>query len=283
MSAFFESYINLRNEKNFKAGFIFNADETMVRLGENQTKLAFFQGEPPPVLLDPGNKEHVTLLICVSASGYALKTLAIISRLTVPEFPPEVTSSFDITGNKKGWMTKEIFRNWLFNSFIPQVTYMREYCQANEPVLLILDNHVSRNDLDHDLLWSTYNLKILFIPAHTSHILQPLDLCVNNHFKKLLASIFEPIRLEDSQQRRIRLLTNTARVLNSTLTEHYIKLGWERTGLEPICPQFVYDSGFVRNVAPLNSNEAPAPVRAPKRRRGEKFSSNILINGQLAK
>ena len=114
-----------------------------------------------------------------------------------------------------------------------------------------------------------------------SHIVQPLDLCVNNHFKQLLTNIFEPIHQEDCQSRRIRLLRCTSRVLNSSLTEHFIKLGWERTGLERIHPQCVYNSGLVQNLDSSKRNEPPAQEPAPKRRRGETFASNILINGQL--
>lgn len=57
MLSFFATYVKIRTAFGIKPGFIFNADETMVRLGENQTKVAVSGDEPPSIRLDPGSTE----------------------------------------------------------------------------------------------------------------------------------------------------------------------------------------------------------------------------------
>jgi hypothetical protein len=106
--------------------------------------------------------------------------------------------------------------------------------------------------------------------------LQPADLSVNNHFKQLLCSQYKTVQGESCPIQRATLLSESARVLSSTFTEHYIRCGWERSGLWPIDSTLVLDTGIVRNVPP----EAVAATHPPQRRRGPRFNSQIYGLGE---
>ena len=73
--------------------------------------------------------------------------------------------------SETGWSNAELFRKYLQEHFV-------KFIPVREPeqhLLLILDGHKSHISLDL-LEWAKERKIILFIlPAHTSHILQPLD------------------------------------------------------------------------------------------------------------
>ncbi|XP_047125213.1 uncharacterized protein LOC124807393 [Hydra vulgaris] len=69
-----------------------------------------------------------------------------------------------------GWINEHLFVDWL-NHFISFAKPTKD-----EPVLLVLDNHESHISLDCYLLCGGNGIVLLFLPPHTSHRMQPLDL-----------------------------------------------------------------------------------------------------------
>lgn len=65
-------------------------------------------------------------------------------------------------------MTSELFLNWFTKSFVPHV-------KGDTPSLLIFDGHSSHVTADLITAAQANGITILKLPAHTSHILQPLD------------------------------------------------------------------------------------------------------------
>ena len=86
---------------------------------------------------------------------------------------------------KSVWMTNESFRGWVENIFRPHINKTRQ--NPDEPVLLVVDGHASRAQGDVMGKLASNNIHVLVIAAHTSHILQALDLKVNRVFKEQLA------------------------------------------------------------------------------------------------
>ena len=82
-------------------------------------------------------------------------------------------------------MSNEGFRGWTENVFLPHIKKARQ--NPDEPVLLVVDGHSSRSQADVMESFASNNVHVLVIPAHTSHILQPLDLGGNRVFKEQLA------------------------------------------------------------------------------------------------
>jgi hypothetical protein len=60
---------------------------------------------------------------------------------------------------------------------------------ADEPVLLLLDGHVSRRNVTALMIFYLFNVDILIIPGRTTHVLQPFDV-----------SIAAPLKAEFKQQ-----------------------------------------------------------------------------------
>lgn len=71
-------------------------------------------------------------------------------------------------------MDGELFVEWFRKVFIPN-------CGTGRPVILIMDNHDSHISLPVIRLARENDIILLGLPAHTTHILQPLDVKVRLH------------------------------------------------------------------------------------------------------
>ena len=86
--------------------------------------------------------------------------------------------------NSKSWMTKHLFMDWFKSYFCPAVESYLKRKNLDCKALLMIDNapgHGSIEELEN--LHPT--IKIKFLPANTTSILQPMDQGVISTFKKL--------------------------------------------------------------------------------------------------
>ena len=74
------------------------------------------------------------------------------------------------TTSENGWTSNSIAVNWLEQIFLPETKPNEKEYQ-----ILILDGHGSH--ISVDFLWACKQNKVelIFLPAHTSHVLQSLD------------------------------------------------------------------------------------------------------------
>ena len=86
--------------------------------------------------------------------------------------------------------------------------------------LLIIDGYSSRNNLNTLKMLRDANIEMIFIPAHMSHLVQPLDLCP---FKEL-KQIFHGWQWSPSWPKVLRHLCDG---LQGTLLRYHILAGWE--------------------------------------------------------
>ena len=79
-----------------------------------------------------------------------------------------------------GWSKGEIFRKFFEEHFLPFVGSAAH----NDPIVLIYDRHASHKTYK-TIRWVREKGIILFVlPAHSSHLLQPLDIAVFGPFKR---------------------------------------------------------------------------------------------------
>eukprot|EP01039_Chlorochromonas_danica_P008875 gene8875-9788_t len=209
------------------------------------------------------------------AAGKLLTPLLILPLKTFPTLSDSVVSAFNLAGSSTGFITGEILKNVLIKGFIEDVKKIREtHGLGDRRALLILDNHSSRNAIiEQHENFEANGIEILFIPAHSSHLLQPLDLGVNLHFKQLYYSQKSKednqSQNEDAGTRRdhnLQILADCLRTADSPLP---IKTSWERTGLWPINRDVPLRSASVLR-------EFEAILEAVKRKRGQAFGQGRI-------
>ena len=130
-----------------------------------------------------GSRGQTTILECISAIGASTDLAVVYKGKSVQQqwFPSQL-DLFDnqhFTATENGQTTNATALKWLEKVFIPQ-TQPRDHLAR----LLILDGHGSHQTTE--FLWKCleYNIYLLFLPAHTSHVLQPLDLMVFSSLKR---------------------------------------------------------------------------------------------------
>ena len=259
------TYSDLLKEHGFGPEDIWNFDETMLKPTSKRLKVFTRRGSPRPVVADSKHMyEHITLGLCISASGHYAPTLVIFPLKCSPELPEEVLEFFAVGGQANGWIDSAILCNMIENIFAP---FVKERNQTRgKPLaktLLILDGHSTRAELDTKKLRDQYNIWVLLLPAHTSAILQPLDLTVNGEFKIDLKKRFKIQKDEPRPETRQRLLLATRESLEKVLNPTTIKTGFRRSGLWPLNPSKPASHGsVVAEIAPTT----PTPPEKKKKR-----------------
>ena len=87
---------------------------------------------------------------------------------------------------KKGYMTRATFMEIITQIFIPYVKRKRERLglASDAPAALVVDGHSSRYYPPVLEALRENNIALLIIPAHSSHLIQPLDLILNKQVKE---------------------------------------------------------------------------------------------------
>lgn len=130
----------------------------------------------------PSSRGWTTILKCISAIEASTDPTVVYKGKSVQQqwFPSQLDlfNNWHFTATENGWTTDATALKWLEKVFIPQ-TQPHDHSTR----LLILDGHRSHETTE--FLWKClkYNIYLLFLPAHTSHILQPLNLTVFSSLK----------------------------------------------------------------------------------------------------
>ena len=161
--------ILVKNNILNKASNIFNCDETGFSLAPKSPKVVTTVGSKQVSHITGDTKTQITVLVCTSASGYALPPFVIFDRktlnpqLTVGEVPGTLYGL-----SKKGWIDRSLFSDWFFNHFL-------EYAPSSRPLLLIFDGHSSHYCPEVIRAASEQEIIIFTLPPNTTHLCQPLD------------------------------------------------------------------------------------------------------------
>jgi hypothetical protein len=253
---------------------LYNMDETSVKLSDQHVKVISKQGAPRPRKISDKFGEHLTLVLCVPASGTYVKPLLILALKTLPRLDPITETFFYISGQANGSITKQIFFNWTVDIFLPHIAEMRKlYNEPDEWILLLVDGHNSRDFMPSIIEFNAHKVLVLVLPAHSSTVLQPLDLQVNYQFKRVLTDHFSIKKGEPKEEQRIRLLNMSVQALQVALSPLYIKSGFSKAGIWPFSKDAPLKSSLVRD-----PEEAVVQSAAPKRHAAVRISGMILNN-----
>jgi len=233
ITEFFESLKNTVTNYAYHKKLIINIDETFLCPKANKMKV-YTQKSKAIAQVKIVADEHTSLMFAIRASGDYMRPLVIFPLKTYPPLSPEVEESFTIVGSESGWITDEIFYNWITGDFIEQINEIRTKVPADQQrVLLISDNHGSRYVRRTIDFLIANNIDLVTIPPHSSTVLQPLDLTCNAEFKRILTNNYNPILNLNAPDRRMYLMDLTLKVLPMALSALNIENGYKCSGIIP--------------------------------------------------
>ena len=179
---------------------VYNMDEMGAeRFADRKRIYVLFPPERGPVeegvaVGVPRSARRCTLMACIAMDGTRLKPAVITktptmnSKLFETGYGPESLTLFT---TKNSFITRDVFGEWLTKTFIPHVEKRRRRLRRRIPgidtrAVLILDQCSCHVKDEHRQMLARRNITLVFLPAHTSHLTQPLDLGVFGRLKNVL-------------------------------------------------------------------------------------------------
>jgi hypothetical protein len=152
---------------------IYNFDETGFAMGIASTSKVVtgrdYHGRRK--LLQPGNREWITVIECINQNEVLPPTIIFKAKNLMTGWFSTVPRDWRFEVSDNGWTTDAIGLSWLEESFIPHVIKRRRGAYS----MLVMDGHGSHLTPQFDSICMANNIITICMPAHSSHLLQPLD------------------------------------------------------------------------------------------------------------
>ncbi|KAI9042945.1 uncharacterized protein KD926_004736 [Aspergillus affinis] len=183
----------------------------------------------------PGNGEWVTSIVTINAAGSVLPPQIIFAgKMLQARWFETIPDSYSISVSENGWTTDKLGFEWLqgFDRYIASKPAGR--CR-----LLILDGHGSHSTVEFDQFCKEKKIISLYMPPHSSHKLQPLDVGCFAPLKQLYGQ-----RISDAIQNGIEFidkdfLYHYQHVHPKAFSSSNIRSSFQATGLVPYNPDRV--------------------------------------------
>jgi transposase len=230
-----------------------NMDETGFAEGETRAgKVAGSAESRYAIVTSSDVTTWVTAAECISAAGKVITPAVILSGEHLQgQWLPEGELPCALASQPKGWMNADIMLCWFRDIFLPETKPEI----ASLWRILLLDGVKSHVNEDLMQLAASNNVRLHYLPAHTSHITQPLDVGV---FHVLKLRFREGIR-------KYADIPSTAPISKQHFLEEY-KIAHEKAMTEKNIRSAFKTSGVwptvFRRVRKRLEDTPPAPVAA---------------------
>lgn len=186
----------------------------------------FLKGVPAKRVTGGNARKTTTVLACVSADGGKMPPMILHKgkRIWDNMMGENAYPGTSYAVSENGWMTEYAFNNWFKETFLTHI--------KTRPVLLIYDGHLSHISMELVQMAIESEVTILKLPPHTSHILQPLDVCVFKGIKTTWDSVLAGWAKHNYGKHlpKSEFANVLGKVWGSIKTE-VIKKGFEKTGI----------------------------------------------------
>jgi hypothetical protein len=162
---------------------IHNFDETGFQMGVigSMKVVTGSERRTKPTLVQPGDREWVTVINSICAAGYAIPPFIVYKgRVHISAWYEEADIPYDwrFGISENGWTDNDIGFAWL--KHFDEHTKPR---QVGVYRLLILDSHESHLSQDFKDYCLEHKILTENLPPHSSHVSQPLDVVIHSPLK----------------------------------------------------------------------------------------------------
>lgn len=232
VTEFFDNYERVLLRYNFPPNRIINLDETGVTTVLPTPKvLAEKKQRQVGQIVSAERGELVTFCGIVTATGAALPPVYVFPRVHSKDAflngAPEGSLGL---ATRSGWMTAELHIQVL------QHIQRHTSCTKDNTILIICDNHESHISIEAVNYCRENGIIYLSLPPHTSHKLQPLDVCIFGPFKSKLKIAFNDWHIQNVG--KTLSIYNIAALTKSAFLESFtpknITSGFSKPGIWPL-------------------------------------------------
>jgi len=256
----FSALKKLIEEHNIQPADLYNFDETGFRIGvANNQWIVIRDASRASYLATDTERELVTSMETISADGNVLPPLLILpgkmhqsAWYTATGLP----SSTLVAVTETGYSNDEVAFQY--------IQHFKRYSglrQQGAHRLLLCDGHGSHHTREFLAYAEAHNICTLGLPAHTTHILQPLDVVVFQPLKYYHSrAVAEATRTGCTHFNKLEFLAAITSIRAQTFKASTIKSAFKKTGLYPFDPEVVIGSMRERRSPTL---ETPSQASSP--------------------
>jgi hypothetical protein len=218
----------------------YNFDEVGFMMGKIQPTMVVTSTErrSNTKLIQPGNREWATIIQGVNSEGWAIPPFIIVAgqnHLASWYQDHNIPPDWVISLSDNGWTTNEKGLEWI--QHFDQHTKTRTKGKYR---LLFLDGHESHHSVAFELFCKENDIITLYMPPHSSHLLQPLDVGCFGPLKKAYSrQIKNLIRGGVGHITKEDFLSVFFVAFNLIMTEKNIQGGFRGAGLVPLDPESI--------------------------------------------
>ncbi|XP_048252703.1 MFS-type transporter clz9-like [Haliotis rufescens] len=226
---------------------IYNVDEK--GLMEHHTPPSVVtSSQSTPAAVTTSRSSTTTVIGCGNASGSSIPPYFVFKGKRMrEELLSGSTPGAAGTVSDSGWSNTEIFQHYLTEHFLKHAVA----ASADSPLLIVYDGH--RSHVSIPLIeWARQHHIILFVlPAHTSHVLQPMDVGCFGPFAKIYNNLRHTYMRENatSSVDKHSVCELGCRAYNLSLTPTNLQSSFRKCGVYP------FDKSSTANI-----NFAPSTV-----------------------
>jgi hypothetical protein len=233
-----------------------NFDETGFMMGIISTTMVVTSSERrgKPTLAQPGNREWVSVIQDINSRGQAIPPFIIVAGQN------HLSNWYEDSALPKDWVISTTPNGWTTNE--KAIEWIQHFEKHTQPRalgayrLLIMDGHESHHSTEFELFCKNHKIITLCMPAHSSHILQPLDVGCFGPLKKAYGKEIEGLmRARITHITKADFLPAFCTAFKAAMTEKNIQGAFRGAGLIPFDPQSVLSRLDVKL-------RTPSPVEA---------------------
>ena len=241
LNGWFEGYKQVFDELQPEPENIYNMDETGFFIGTmRSSNIIIDKNTRSKLQASPGRQEWISVVECISMDGRAISPLIIFKGTTLCDlwWPNSVDETWKFSCQPNGWSSNHHGLEWFIRCFEPATRAIAD--DGKKPRILIFDGHDSHLTSSFLLHSIEHNIHLLMLPAHTSHLLQPLDVGVFGPLKAAMSKCLDQlIRTGISRLQKVEWVEKYMEARPLAFTKSNIEGAWRGAGLFPYSPQKV--------------------------------------------
>jgi hypothetical protein len=256
----FELVKNMRAKYGIQDCDFYNFDETGFMMGViSGTGMVVTSSERKgrAKKLQPGNREWVTAIECVSADGFVVPPMLVVQgkhHLASWYTDGGLPGTWPIRTSTNGWTDNNTGMEWI--KHFHECTDKRRQGAWR---MLVLDGHESHLSDAFETYCQENNIITLCLPPHSSHITQPLDVGCFSVLKRMYGREIEDfIKASVTHITKLELFHAFKAAHDRTMTPENVRAGFKGSGLVPFNPEAVISKLDVKLRTPTPTGPPPA-------------------------
>jgi hypothetical protein len=261
--AWFDLVRNMRAKYGIDDADLYNFDETGFMMGVITPSMVVTRAERSgrPKTIQPGNREWATVIQGINAEGWCIPPFIVVKgayHLSNWYSECNLPPGWVIKPTENGWTNNETGLEWI-QHFDKHTAYRKKGVYR----MLVIDGHASHRSAGFDQFCKEKNIITIFMPPHSSHLLQPLDVGCFSPLKRAYSrQIEELVKSHVNHVTKLEFFIAFKAAFFACMGEANVKAGFRASGLVPMDPEIVLSKLDVKIRTPTPPGTPPAAVDA---------------------